>query len=319
MNTPGNSSVYPIFSNGAKRFAFLQGALAATGLYGVKHTGSNGTTPFTVPFTENGTTFGKRSNSYWEVSSPTGTEFQNNAFHFIAGDMDSITDFQLTTVSFATGAATGNHLSSSGRNANFAAGRTALNSSVIGSHHFHIGIADAAPLSVGLLSFEGQKQKEAAALHWELAGDNIILEMDLQRSADGIHFETLSTQNVNAGQVHYHYLDAHPLTGKNYYRLKMTSSSAKQHFSNTELLYFDKESVSVNLFPNPAKEYLEVSFESNNSIAYYIYDMQGMLQLKGTLGRSHRIDISKLQSDSYILRLADGQNTEAGPIKFIKQ
>src|SRR5690606_30396020 len=233
MNTPGNSNVYPIVSDNKKRFAFLQGALSADGLYSVKHTDIAGTTTFATSFTENGNTFSKRSNAYWEVSSPTGNEFANNAFHFRAGDMDSITDHQLTAVCYASGAGAGTHLATTGGKAAPIISRTGLNSANIGSNKFYIAITDATPLSVGLLSFTGKSESESNLLKWELATKHSLMEIELQRSSNGKIFERLALADINDNQTAYSYRDRNPFDGNNFYRLKIREKDTRQTYSHT--------------------------------------------------------------------------------------
>jgi len=320
MNTPGNSSVYPIISNGAKRFAFLQGALAADGLYSVKHTNIAGTTPFSSVFTENGITFTRRSNAYWEVLSPTGTEFTSNAFHFRAGDMDSVTNHQLVTVSYSNGAAAGSFLPTIGRAAAAIVSRTGLNAGNIGANHFHVAIADGVPLSQDLLSFTGKAREDAVLLEWTLAENNDLTVVELQKSSDGRTFESLTEVTPTAQTINYNYLDEHPFAPDNFYRLQLRSSDIRISYSNIVLIQLKEANGNIQLFPNPASQTLYINAKNTHLKQYHLYNTSGALQMSGAFGfgsGSLHIDVSRLPADIYYLKLlSDTGNPYT--LKFVK-
>ena len=313
MDVPGNSNIYPIIANGAKRFAFLQGALAADGFYSVKHTAGSGTTALTTPFTENGNTFSKRSNSYWQTSSPTGTEFINNAFHFRAGDMDSITNAQLTAVCYANGAAAGTHLPSLGGKAAPVAGRTGLNNINIGVNNFYIALADANPLSTDLISFNGTKKEGGNLLEWNVSNHHNLMTFELQRSHDGKTFGQLDIIAVNDQQSAYAYLDRHPVNGTNYYRVKMEDQSMKQSYSNIIMLYTPRINHDIYCFPNPATQSLNIQVNADVAAEthYSVFSVEGKLVKQGTLqivkgDNLFSIDFSQLSTGSYFFKTDNG-------------
>ncbi len=321
MNTPGNSNVYPIVSDNKKRFAFLQGALSADGLYSVKHTDIAGTTTFATSFTENGNTFSKRSNAYWEVSSPTGNEFANNAFHFRAGDMDSITDHQLTAVCYASGAGAGTHLATTGGKVAPIISRTGLNSANIGSNKFYIAITDATPLSVGLLSFTGKSESESNLLKWELATKHSLTEIELQRSSNGKIFERLALADINDNQTAYSYRDRNPFDGNNFYRLKIREKDTRQTYSHTVMLNSSHSIQDIHCFPNPAMQTLYISATNKPVERFAIYNLSGKAEMKGNLdvrNGVNSIDIHRLTEGVYLLQLYS--KTECVyTAKFIKE
>ncbi len=310
MNTPGNSNVYPIISNGAKRFAFLQGALAASGLYGVKHTNMAGVTALAASFAENGNSFGKRSNSYWEVSSPSGIEFADNAFHFRASGIDSIINPHLTAVCFANGAAAGTHLATSGGKETPFVSRTGLNSSSISSNNFYIAIADANPLSQDLLSFSGRRKGESNLLEWMIALPRALKSMELQKSTDGKFFEKIVDFPPNDNQSKYSYLDTRPFDGNNFYRLKLTDGNMSQSYSNVVLITVQATQQNIYCFPNPARQMINISLENTQIKSYTIYNILGEKQVSGTLNTSNGmadININNLQNGTYLLHLYNEQ------------
>jgi len=67
---------------------------------------------------------------------------------------------------------------------------------------------------------------------------------------------------------------------------------------------------SVNIFPSPAKDYLniDVALRNNISLSYGIFDMSGRL-VKTSLMKStsERVDVSDLSSGKYILKIGDAK------------
>ena len=80
--------------------------------------------------------------------------------------------------------------------------------------------------------------------------------------------------------------------------------------------------VSVNIYPNPAREQVTVSFEANGeSVSYQVYDMMGRLVMNQNMGRmgagSQQLNVntSNLSSGAYILRL--NQGVSSSNVKFL--
>ena len=79
----------------------------------------------------------------------------------------------------------------------------------------------------------------------------------MQRSSDGVHFNTLSNLStewttINGAHV---YPDAQPLKGNNFYRLNIINNDGKQSVSNTVLLV-NNLVINISLYPNPFKNYV---------------------------------------------------------------
>lgn len=65
----------------------------------------------------------------------------------------------------------------------------------------------------------------------------------------------------------------------------------------------------ISIYPNPACDYINVSFEDNiANCAIYIYNIQGKLQKSKKLEANHStMDVSDLHSGVYILKIADNE------------
>jgi len=72
------------------------------------------------------------------------------------------------------------------------------------------------------------------------------------------------------------------------------------------------------LYPNPARDEVQVSTNRNNNCTYNISDIQGRTVLSGTVAKDGRINISQLATGLYIVRLASDEQMYA-PAKLIKE
>src|SRR5690606_7311857 len=86
-------------------------------------------------------------------------------------------------------------------------------------------------------------------------------------------------------------------------------------FAVNPLSVKDQENVEFALFPNPATDILNVSFQENINKEYTVYDMAGRYVLSGTVNNEDKtqINISTLRSGMYILKIGATVN------KFVKK
>ena len=72
---------------------------------------------------------------------------------------------------------------------------------------------------------------------------------------------------------------------------------------------------SVQVYPNPATDVLNVSKVSNNA-TYSIYNVAGQIVAKGKIA-DNKVQVAKLQAGVYIISVEDNGNVEK--VKFIKK
>ena len=93
------------------------------------------------------------------------------------------------------------------------------------------------------------------------------------------------------------------------------SSDAKQVLSIRE-----NESFQVNIFPNPANDYLNIQLENANftNLSYTIFDLSGRTIQQGNL--TETIDIQTLNNGFYIIKIQNqkGEKTYHQKISIIK-
>ncbi len=167
-----------------------------------------------------------------------------------------------------------------------------------------------AALPVKLLFFTAKKQDSNVLLSWQTATEQNNKEFQIERSEDGT-FKKLGTviskNNISGGK--YTYVDAHPISGQNYYRLKSVDIDGKYSYSNIQEVTFKLNGGQVKVYPNPAKDIL--SIESNfkgEMLDININDIAGRKILQMTKQNNKLIDlpIAHLKAGIYLLKISDG-------------
>ena len=124
-----------------------------------------------------------------------------------------------------------------------------------------------APLPVEFLSFDAQLQNDnRVLLDWrtatEINNDYFLIE----RSKDGQQFETIG-KVAGAGnsslELQYESWDNTPLSGVNYYRLKQVDFDGTSDYSDIRAVELRTASTELSIFPNPASDLLNISFEKS--------------------------------------------------------
>jgi hypothetical protein len=144
-------------------------------------------------------------------------------------------------------------------------------------------------------------------VQWFLNPEDNFLMTELQRSGDGKRFETIHTLDNERGQISFQYLDENPHHGKNYYRLKMYYPDRSFEFSKIDHINISKEKLADMIYPNPVLNgssiFLKDVHLDNSTIS--IFDLAGKKQLEIRNPGSNRINISSLDSGSYLVRVVE--------------
>lgn len=140
---------------------------------------------------------------------------------------------------------------------------------------FHI--TNALPLN--LLNFSGSLNNEKeVSLNWQTAQEINTSQFVVERSTNGTDFSAIGKVNAagnsSVGKT-YSFVDNKPLTGSNFYRLKMVDVDGKFTYSKIVALNNDDKSV-FTLYPNPANDllYLKVNRAAEN-VLLQIFDVTG--------------------------------------------
>lgn len=167
-------------------------------------------------------------------------------------------------------------------------------------------------LPVKLLDFYGQKETQRNILHWKVSDDMAVQRFDLERSADGIHFNSIGTVagSTTTGFL-YLFIDNNPLVAINFYRLRITERSNVVSFSRV-IVIRDASSSLTSIYPNPAAQsatlYYNAVVAGTISINICQADGKEVKQLLQPLARGTnyiQLDLSALAPGFYFIRIAN--------------
>lgn len=178
-----------------------------------------------------------------------------------------------------------------------------------------------AALPVELVAFNATLANGAVLLDWSTATEINNSHFEVQRSNDGIHFETVVSvlgQGNSTQLVRYQAFDNTPLTGVSYYRLKQVDFDGAFEYSPMRAVEV-KQTVAaeLSLYPVPANEVMNVSFTASEEgeVQLQCYATTGRLVLSEMRiveeGRNVLpLQVSKLMGGVYVLEIMTQHGTE---------
>lgn len=173
-------------------------------------------------------------------------------------------------------------------------------------------------LPVQLISFTGRNDQRNNILEWQTSSEVNNAYFEIQRSADGIHFEPLGDvagQGNSSINKSYRFVDDRFVANTNYYRLKQFDIDNKFQYSNVAIITSHKTNA-ISIFPNPGKDNITISVtrEFLNSQVNLV-TIEGRVIRSFTLNNEEQaVDISTLTMGVYSLQFKDGTT-----IKLIKE
>ncbi|MBC6995888.1 T9SS type A sorting domain-containing protein [Neolewinella lacunae] len=164
--------------------------------------------------------------------------------------------------------------------------------------------ANDAVLPVELTEFTARAiEKQRVLLEWTTAAETDNSHFVVERSADGVNFVELGAV-AGAGQSQeeqgYEYLDIHPFTGVNYYRLRQVDFGGSTHLSEVRQVTIEGE-VNVVLYPNPAVNELRLRGFPGGQLR--ILDAHGRQVLEKNHAAAEPLNVATLPPGVYFLQL----------------
>lgn len=166
-------------------------------------------------------------------------------------------------------------------------------------------------LPLNLLNFNGNNNGNDITLAWQTTNEYNHQYFELEKSADGRSFSTLTRAAAQGGFSYlpfdYRFRDAAPLRGANFYRLKMVSTTGAVKYSDIIKVIFGNSGKALLVSPNPALNEITVSTSSNNYNLLTIASMSGRIVLQEKLvTNNQKVDISRLSPGQYTITVTGG-------------
>jgi hypothetical protein len=119
------------------------------------------------------------------------------------------------------------------------------------NNNFVVSVED--PMPVTLVSFSVDKEENSVRLNWNTSAETNSDRFEIQRSRDGKQWSELSkikAKGESATNQLYTYLDQQPVSGNNFYRLKMIDLDGTFTYSSIKNIVLGNKEMVV-AYPNP--------------------------------------------------------------------
>ena len=135
-----------------------------------------------------------------------------------------------------------------------------------------------------------------AKINWETATEINVSHFNVQRSSDGISFETVGVVKAKGASKYTFTAPPPPEGGIEYFSLEVVDKNGSLTYSEVKELSIINYQLSI--FPNPIKNFVYVSGWDFKQVV--ISDISGRVLLKST---EKKIDISSLVSSTYMVQI----------------
>jgi hypothetical protein len=181
-------------------------------------------------------------------------------------------------------------------------------------------VALCTPASTNKLSLQAKKvNNQQVALTVNINNPALGANFILQRSTDGVNFNTVNTQtnNATASQVTLVFNDNYTITQKVYYRIAYSNGTTI--YSNIAFVVADDKSYALNVWPNPAKNNLQIQSGSELIKQVVVRAANGSLvyQQQGLQNNLVNLNVSKWATGMYYIQTTVGDKIINSP--FIKE
>jgi hypothetical protein len=164
-----------------------------------------------------------------------------------------------------------------------------------------------------------------AIVKWEVSNAQNTQQYIVERSKDGVNFETLGVINANSGS-NYEAVDVNPYKGVNYYRIISVDNSNIRKTSTIVNVQFTNKTVVVRAMPNPVTNKLYIIWPENviGKHQIGIYTNSGQLiqnkEVQVQAGsQSTTVNMNTLPSGVYMLSIANETGKRIFNKTIIKQ
>ena len=147
---------------------------------------------------------------------------------------------------------------------------------------------------------------------------------EVEFSADARAFSKIAENAATTGTLAvydaYHY---NPVTGLNYYRIKIIGINGRFTYSEVRKVNFGKAGTLV-IYPNPTSEFVNITFPAgmiNKAILVNILSADGKLVAQQKIiaaAQTESLGLSKLASGQYIIRIVSGNDVINNTIQVIR-
>ena len=162
-------------------------------------------------------------------------------------------------------------------------------------------------LPVTLLYFTAIADGYRVRLNWNVANEEGMLYYDVEKSLTSNGFSHMSTvTSLQRPQSQYIDYDNNPVTGWNFYRIRMVDKSGNYTYSPVRAVKFNKGLEEVKIFPDPATTILNIQLPTSytSRVTLQVYSTEGKFisSMKPNVN-TIQLNVMPLPAGTYILRI----------------
>ena len=262
---------------------------------------------------------------YWildrNASSGTPTTTATVKLSYNTSRSGAITDAALLKVARWDGTQWVDHGRASGSSTNTTSGTLSSSANVTSFSPFTLGSSsNVNPLPVHLLDFNAVAVASNVNVKWSTTSEINNDFFNVEKSLDGKIWSVIGTVK-GAGNTesltNYNFVDANPVAGIQYYRLKQTDVNGEFNYSSIAPVNFSNTlTSSINIFPMPANNFINVELPGATEMLVTIFNANGQIVFESTSGSLLNIDIQDFNAGLYIVEVKADNSVVSS--KFLK-
>ncbi len=165
-----------------------------------------------------------------------------------------------------------------------------------------VGIVPLKFISYNLLSsLRGTKQSVSNI--WTTANEINVSHFNVLKSIDGVNFKTIGKSKAqNKLTNEYSFTDETPNEGLNYYKIESVDFDGRKQYSTTQQINTKPQTPNIAVFPNPAKDYLNISSQENIKEIKIINQIGQVLEYQTPNSKQITINTKQLIKGVYIVQ-----------------
>ena len=154
------------------------------------------------------------------------------------------------------------------------------------------------------------------SLQWDIDSADEGNYYIVERSVDGVHYETIGALRNAGSDKHFETTDMAPPNGADFYRIKFIAPNGQEGYSKT-IQFSLSGDVDFKFYPNPVDKLFIIRTE--HMIDIQMIDAGGNIRLSKRLQPGIQvINISSLERGVYILRVADKESNRIVSNQLLK-
>jgi hypothetical protein len=163
------------------------------------------------------------------------------------------------------------------------------------------------PMPVVITNFSLQEKEASVGVKWESSLESEIREYEVQRSTDGVEFNTIGVVPAEGYEetTGYNFEDGNPSSGAIYYRLAIISHTDDMAYSNVTHIDYSGATSDLVVFPSVISG-TDINFKggdiNNKKVQVRVYDLSG----KSVLAESISTNSEEVQTINFPKKLNRG-------------